>query len=88
MLYEVITIDRIQDRDGKTIYRHDQRPCDACNGVFWTDEAVPELPDTREQIADPISAYQIVHILEGVVDNGTGRQMKEIGKPLASYNFV
>ena len=76
-------IDRIQDRDGKTIYRHDQRPCDACNGVFWTDAAVPELADTREQIADPISAYQIVHILEGVVDNGTGRQMKEIGKPLA-----
>jgi penicillin-binding protein 1A len=76
-------IDRIQDRDGKTIYRHDARPCEGCNGVFWTGEAVPELADGRQQIADPISAYQVVHILEGVIDAGTGRQMKSIGKPLA-----
>lgn len=76
-------IDRIQDRDGKTIYRHDARPCDACNGVFWTGGAVPELSDTRQQIADPISAYQVVHILEGVIERGTGRRISEIGKPLA-----
>lgn len=76
-------IDRIQDRDGKTIYRHDARPCEGCNGVFWTGEAVPELADARQQITDPVTAYQMVHILEGVVDSGTGRQMKSIGKPLA-----
>jgi len=77
-------IDRIQDRDGKTIYRHDTRACESCNGIFWTGgEAVPELPDTRPQIADPISAYQIVHILEGVVERGTGRRISTIGKPLA-----
>lgn len=75
-------IDRIQDRDGKTIYRHDARPCDGCNGVFWTDAPVPELADGRDQIADPISAYQIVHILEGVVERGTGRRA-DLGKPLA-----
>ncbi len=76
-------VDRIQDRDGKTIYRHDARPCDGCNGVFWTGEAVPELSDTRAQIADPISAYQVVHILEGVIERGTGRSIAQIGKPLA-----
>jgi penicillin-binding protein 1A len=76
-------IDRIQDRDGKTIYRHDARPCEGCSGVFWTGDATPELPDTRAQIADPISAYQIVHILEGVVERGTGRRISEVGKPLA-----
>lgn len=76
-------IDRIQDRDGKTVYRHDARPCDGCNGVFWTGEAVPELSDTRQQIADPISAYQVVHILEGVIERGTGRSIAEIGKPIA-----
>jgi penicillin-binding protein 1A len=51
--------------------------------VFWTGDATPELPDTRAQIADPISAYQIVHILEGVVERGTGRRISEVGKPLA-----
>ncbi|MBN2751865.1 MAG: PBP1A family penicillin-binding protein, partial [Rhodospirillaceae bacterium] len=76
-------IDRIQNRDGKTIYRHDARPCAVCNGVFWTGEVAPELPDTRAQIADPISAYQTVHILEGVVERGTGRRVAVIGKPLA-----
>ncbi len=76
-------IDRIQDRDGKTIYRHDARACDGCNGVFWIGEAAPELPDDRAQIADPISAYQVVHILEGVVERGTGRRIASVGKPLA-----
>jgi penicillin-binding protein 1A len=76
-------IDRIQDRDGKTIYRHDARPCGGCGAEFWTGDATPELPDTRPQIADPISAYQMVHILEGVVERGTGRRISEVGKPLA-----
>ncbi len=76
-------VDRIQDRDGKTIYRHDTRPCGGCSGVFWTGDAAPELPDTRPQIADPISAYQIVHILEGVIERGTGRRIAEVGKSLA-----
>jgi len=76
-------IDRIQDRNGKTIYRHDDRPCDGCEALFWNDEQTPELPDGREQITDPISAYQMTHILEGVVERGTGRRIRSIGKPLA-----
>lgn len=76
-------IDRIQDRKGATIYKHDARPCDACAGVFWTGQPMPQLPDAREQIADPRSVYQIVHIMEGVIENGTGRRLRDLGVPLA-----
>jgi penicillin-binding protein 1A len=76
-------IDRIQDRNGVTIYRADQRPCPDCQNVDWHSQAAPELPDQREQIADPLSAYQIVSILQGVVERGTGRTVASVGKPLA-----
>ena len=76
-------IDRVQDRNGHTIYRADNRPCDQCNGVEWSGQAPPELPDTREQIADERSAYQVVSLLEGVVQRGTGRIVSTVGKPLA-----
>ena len=49
------------------------RPCDGCSDVDWNGQAPPELPDTREQIADPRSAYQIVSMMEGVIQRGTGR---------------
>ncbi len=76
-------IDRIQNRDGHTIYRHDQRPCKDCTVVAWTGQPVPEVPDTRAEVTDPASAYQMVSMLEGVVQRGTGRRVKTIGKPLA-----
>jgi penicillin-binding protein 1A len=76
-------IDRVQDRNGATIYRADARPCEGCRDVEWTGQAPPELPDTREQIADPRSTYQIVSILQGVVDRGTGHAIASLGKPLA-----
>lgn len=76
-------IDKIQDRAGKTIFRHDQRPCEGCDAILWDEEGLPQLPDNREQIADPKTAYQIVSMLEGVVKRGTGRRISTIGKPLA-----
>ncbi|HTO82030.1 MAG TPA: penicillin-binding protein 1A [Methylomirabilota bacterium] len=75
-------IDRIQDRLGRTIYRHDDRPCDDCRAA-WNNQAVPSIPDTREQILDPRTAYQMVSILEGVVQRGTGVAVSAVGKPLA-----
>ena len=75
-------IDRIQDRRGKTIYRHDERPCDNCNVEAWDNQEEPELPDNREQILPATTAYQVVSMLEGVVTRGTGVRIKEIGKPL------
>jgi penicillin-binding protein 1A len=76
-------IDRVQDRNGGTVYRVDQRPCGGCSNVAWANQDPPALPDNREQIEDPTTAYQIVHILEGVVERGTGRTIASIGKPLA-----
>jgi penicillin-binding protein 1A len=76
-------IDRVQDRDGKTIFRADDRPCDGCSDVDWHHQPVPALPDTREQVADPGSAYQLVTMMQGVVERGTGTAVKAVGKPIA-----
>jgi penicillin-binding protein 1A len=76
-------IDRIQDRNGQTVYRADQRPCDGCAGVAWDHQPVPNLPDTREQIADERGVYQVISMMEGVVQRGTGRAVAVIGKPIA-----
>jgi penicillin-binding protein 1A len=76
-------IDRIQDRNGDTIYREDPRACDGCNTWNWHDQAEPLLPDTRAQTVDPRTAYQIVSLLQGVVQYGTGKIVSAVGKPLA-----
>jgi len=76
-------IDRIQDRNGRTVYKHDPRPCDGCRADFWQGQPMPVLPDTRERVIGADTAFQMVNILQGVVDRGTGRRIKDIGKPLA-----
>ncbi len=76
-------IDRIQDRHGKTIFRHDQRPCIDCRAEKWAHQTYPEIPDNREQLIDPVTSYQMVSMLEGVVQRGTGIRIKALGKPYA-----
>lgn len=97
-------IDRVQDKNGKTVFRHDTRDCTGCQTLLelpgpvaegtipvpspvpavMADPAnMPLIPDTREQIADPRTVYQIVSMLEGVVQRGTGVKLREVGKPLA-----
>ena len=79
-------IDRIQDRRGNTVFRHDTRECKNCgNLVRWENETqpVPEIPDTRKQMIDPRTAYQMVSILEGVVQRGTAVRIKSLNRPLA-----
>ena len=76
-------IDRVQDRNGATIFRADHRRCDDCEEIEWQKQPVPMIPDTREQVADPGSAFQIVTMLQGVVDRGTGTAVKAVGKPIA-----
>ena len=75
-------IDRIQDRHGRTVFRHDDRKCVRCRARFWEDQRTPEVPDIRKQLTNPSSAFQIVGMLEGVVERGTGRRIKAVGKPL------
>ncbi len=76
-------IDRIQDRNGETIYRHDTRKCIGCDAEKWSGQDEPKLVDDSEQVLDPLTAYQIVSIMEGVVQRGTATLLKDIGKPLA-----
>lgn len=77
-------IDRIQDRDGNTIYKHDMRPCPNCAGDAASPENKPEVIDDREQIQDPVTAYQMVNILTGVVERGTGRVAKAVRRTLGA----
>lgn len=73
---EPVLIDRVQDRTGKTIYKRDARACEACLADRWDNQSEPQLADPREQIIDPRTAYQIVSMLEGVVERGTGKVIK------------
>ena len=66
-------IDQIQDRNGRTIYRHDDRKCAACDAEKWDGGAAPKLTENREQVLDPLTAYQMTSILEGVVQRGTAQ---------------
>jgi len=76
-------IDRIQDRRGKTIYRPDTRNCFACRIVEGDHSDEPEIPDDRLHVINPLTAYQMVSMMQGVVQNGTGRKIRPLGKPLA-----
>jgi penicillin-binding protein 1A len=76
-------IDRIQDRYGHTIYKHDKRECVGCDADNWHDQTEPTLIDRREQVIDPMTAYQITSMMEGVVQRGTATVVREVGKPIA-----
>jgi penicillin-binding protein 1A len=76
-------IDRVQDRYGHSVFRHDQRPCPDCIASSWSNQPPPVLPDTREQILGPATAYQIVAMLQGVIERGTGQRIRDLGLTLA-----
>ncbi len=76
-------IDRIQDRWGHTIYRHDKRICEGCDAVKWENQPEPTIVDEREQVIDPLTAYQITSMMEGVIQYGTGQAIRAVGKHLA-----
>src|SRR5882724_5681749 len=77
-------IDRIQDRYGHTIFKHDARECRGCDAPEgWKNQPEPQLVDRREQVPDVMTAYQITSMMEGVVQGGTAIVVKEVGKPIA-----
>lgn len=82
---EPVLIDRIQDRNGTTVYNSDSRPCENCrteNG--WNGESAPKIPDIREQIEDPRSAYQMINILTGVLaPGGSAQSLRSLGRTFA-----
>jgi penicillin-binding protein 1A len=75
-------IDYVQDRNGKVIYRADTRPCSGCNARDWDGKPMPRPPLRTKQLMDPMTAYQMVHILEGVVQRGTAQVLRDLKRPL------
>ncbi len=76
-------IDRIQDRYGKTIFKHEERICETCSVEQWRGQEEPVLKDNREQVLDPMTAYQITSMMEGVVQRGTAAKLSTMGRPIA-----
>jgi len=78
-----IFIDRIQDRRGKTIFNADKRKCKGCEDISYLKEEIPSIEDNRKQIISAETAYQITSMLEGVIQRGTGRNLRDLKIPLA-----
>jgi penicillin-binding protein 1A len=76
-------IDRIQNRFGETVFRHEDRICEGCSVEAWAGQDEPVVIDNREQVLDPMTAYQMTSMLEGVVQRGTATAVREVGKPIA-----
>ena len=76
-------IDRVQDRNGKTIYRHDKRVCQDCRAGDWQNQKPPIVIDSAEQLVDTRSVYQMVHIMQGVTVRGTAAALAVLNRPLA-----
>jgi len=76
-------IDRIQDRYGATVYKHDTRICSACTATSWEGQGEPAIVDNREQVLDPMTAYQVTSMMEGVVQRGTGTAARVLDRPVA-----
>ncbi|MSO71337.1 MAG: penicillin-binding protein 1A [Alphaproteobacteria bacterium] len=75
-------LDRVQDRYGVTVFRHDGRNCTGCQRV-WDNGEPPIPPDLRPRVIGADTAYQMVSILQGVVERGTGKIISDLGRPLA-----
>jgi penicillin-binding protein 1A len=76
-------VDRVQDRYGKTIYRHDQRGCDDCKVASLDPGFAPRILSDRERVMDPITAYQLTSMMRGVVERGTARRTVNLSVPTA-----
>jgi penicillin-binding protein 1A len=74
-------IELVEDRDGKAVYRADRRSCAACGAAFTGDDG-PDIQPAGDQLIDPITAYQIDTMLEGVVIRGTGAAASVLGRPI------
>jgi len=82
-LVKPIMIDRIQDSEGNTILNNEKRKCTNCDQISFLSKSYPEIEDTFLQIFSPQTAYQVTSILEGAVQNGTGKKLKDLNLDLA-----
>jgi penicillin-binding protein 1A len=76
-------VDRVQDRYGKTVYRHDQRACTDCDDPGIPRTRSPRIVSDREQVMDAVTAYQLTSMMKGVVDRGTAAGAINLPVPIA-----
>ncbi len=79
---EGTVVDYVQDRRGKVIWRADNRKCDGCNMDAWDGQPMPRLGVSGKQVMDPRTAFQVVHMLQGVVTRGTAVRLRGLELPL------
>ncbi len=75
-------IDFVQDRNGKVIWRADKRECTGCNMEQWDGKPMPRFNSSGKQVLDARTAFQVVHMLEGVVQRGTAVVLRDLNFPL------
>jgi penicillin-binding protein 1A len=80
---EPTLVDRVQDRYGKTVYRHDSRTCVDCNDTAIPRNRGPQIVSNRERVMDAITAYQLTSMMRGVVDRGTASRYVNMDVPVA-----
>ena len=80
--HEGSVIDYVQDRRDKVIYRSDNRECASCNMDEWDGQPMPRFEPGGRQVLDPRTAFQVVHILQGVVTRGTAVRLRSLELPL------
>ncbi|MGH1424795.1 MAG: penicillin-binding protein 1A [Pseudooceanicola sp.] len=80
---EPTLVDRVQDRYGKTIYRHDQRDCVECADAGISRDRSPRIASNRDRVMDAITAYQLTSMMQGVVQRGTASKAVNLGVPTA-----
>ncbi len=81
-LHEPTVIDYVQDRRGKVIWKADKRRCDGCNMPEWDGQPMPRMGMMGRPVMDPRTAFQTVHMLEGVVTRGTAVRLRDLNLPL------
>ncbi len=82
-LIEPIIIDRIQDSQGNTVFNNEKRYCENCDTISFNGNKVPIIKSEFKQIFSPQTAYQMTSILEGAIERGTGKRLKELNLQLA-----
>jgi penicillin-binding protein 1A len=80
---EPTLVDRVQDRYGRTIYRHDQRQCVDCTDATLPDGRAPWITARRQRVMDAVTAYQLTSMMEGVVQRGTAARTVNLPVPTA-----
>jgi penicillin-binding protein 1A len=81
-MHNPTVIDFVQDRRGKVIWPKNWRACEGCNAPDWNGKPMPRPRSRARQVIDPLTAYQMVHITEGVIQRGTATVLRDLNRPI------